>query len=233
MDNFDRDRESDGSADLGQPHLNMDGDSTRPDPIRFTLVVELSLGLAGIVAGFFTGHWPIRPAFPTSVDLGFGTIAALPMIGFFFLTTLLPWKAFREIERAIDSGLPSLVGDFACWRLLLVAIAAGLGEELLFRGFLQQLLTTYIGTHLGVLMASLAFGLCHYLSNIYLLVAFAMGCYFGWLFKASASIWVPVTAHAVYDFIGLLWYANRIKKKALSRRHVGFEVGESPNDHDD
>jgi membrane protease YdiL (CAAX protease family) len=56
--------------------------------------------------------------------------------------------------------------------LALIALFAGVGEELFFRGWLQGVLTNTFDVVLGVLIASAIFGLLHYLSATYAFYAF-------------------------------------------------------------
>jgi membrane protease YdiL (CAAX protease family) len=89
---------------------------------------------------------------------------------------------------------------------------AGLGEELLFRGLVQaglaRLISGPAGIWIALLAASLLFGVFHWLSTTYALLAAAAGLYFGWLLIATGSLWPPVVAHALYDFAAL-WYLLR------------------------
>jgi membrane protease YdiL (CAAX protease family) len=97
-----------------------------------------------------------------------------------------------------------------------VSIAAGLGEELLFRGLGQASLAAWIGGDAGLwaglIVGSLAFGLCHWLSRTYAVLAACMGIYFGLLLVWTGNLWTPILAHATYDFMALVfltWAENR------------------------
>lgn len=84
--------------------------------------------------------------------------------------------------------------DQLTWPIaLLVALCAGFGEEILFRGLLQK--------RLGVWGQAGLFGLAHatggYLPQI--LFAFGLGVFFGYLLKRGWSLWTLITAHVLYD----------------------------------
>jgi len=87
--------------------------------------------------------------------------------------------------------------------LALVALAAGLGEELLFRGALQSLAELWMSPLVALAMVSLLFGLAHALSATYFVLATVVGAYLGWLALATGSLVPPILAHALYDLLAL------------------------------
>jgi membrane protease YdiL (CAAX protease family) len=62
---------------------------------------------------------------------------------------------------------------------------------------------------LGV--ASVVFGVCHWLNTTYAILAMLAGAYFGWLLIRTGSIWSPIVAHATYDFIALIYLIRPAK----------------------
>jgi len=92
---------------------------------------------------------------------------------------------------------------------MLVALAAGVGEELLFRGLVQsglsRLLTDWPGQIVAVAAASVLFGLCHWLNATYAVLAMLAGAYFGLILLLTGNILAPITAHAAYDFLALVY----------------------------
>jgi len=94
-------------------------------------------------------------------------------------------------------------------QLAAVALAAGFGEELLFRGLLQTELARLIGgphsSLVGLALASAVFGVCHWLDRTYAFLATLAGAYFGWLLLAAGNLWTPIVAHAMYDFLALAY----------------------------
>ena len=54
-------------------------------------------------------------------------------------------------------------------------------------------------------IASVLFGVCHWLNTTYAILAMLAGLYFGLLLVLTGNLWTPIMAHAAYDFIALLY----------------------------
>jgi membrane protease YdiL (CAAX protease family) len=183
---------------------------------------EGGLGLAALGAGALLGHSPAvgfeqRPG----AALLIGCLAALPLVGLLALTERLPFAWLRELRRLAEELLPELFPKATRLQLLLVSLAAGFGEELLFRGLLQAGLARWVGgelgTWIGLAVASALFGLAHPISRAYAVVATVIGVYFGGLMLLTGNVLAPVAAHALYDFLAL---------QVLTRGEPGSGAGE-------
>jgi membrane protease YdiL (CAAX protease family) len=81
--------------------------------------------------------------------------------------------------------------------LLIVALVPALGEELLFRGVMQPLLSRITrNIHWGVIITSLLFSAMH-MQFYGFLPRFVLGLLLGYLLVFSKNLWLPVTAHFV------------------------------------
>lgn len=100
---------------------------------------------------------------------------------------------FQSNDRFYDSGL-----------------AAGFGEEMLFRGILQSGLASQMGNVAGVIVASVIFGALHAVTPMYAFLAWLASLYFGYLYLASGNLAVPIFTHAIYD-VGALFYAHWVR----------------------
>jgi membrane protease YdiL (CAAX protease family) len=101
-------------------------------------------------------------------------------------------------ERAAPLFAGSSVGSVA-----LVAALAGVGEEALFRGVVQTALLDRLPAWAAVAATGVLFGLAHFLSLSYALLASVVGAYLGWLHLATGNLLAPILAHALYDFVAL------------------------------
>jgi len=115
--------------------------------------------------------------------------------------------------KLVDEQVTPLFDGASVLEFALIALAAGVGEELLFRGLMQVLIAEWCGPPTGVVLAigltSVVFALLHALSPAYATLAFGMSVYLGLLQHYSGNILAPVVTHAAYDFAALWWLARR------------------------
>jgi membrane protease YdiL (CAAX protease family) len=188
---------------------------------------EGSLALLALGIGWLCGHWPLVGMFqPDSVKgeciaAAIGLAASIPPIVALWMVDYLPWVSLQHLRRLVRDLLQTWLGGASAGQLALVSLAAGVGEELLFRGLIQEGLARWIGPPLGVgvglAVASMLFGACHWVSTTYAVLATAAGVYFGIWMILTGSVWTPLVAHAVYDFIALMYL--------LDARHGSARVG--------
>jgi uncharacterized protein len=108
-------------------------------------------------------------------------------------------RGIRELYR--DLFRP-LFRDLRPADIALISVAAGAGEEILFRGAVQA--------DFGLIVASLLFGAVHIGGSgtiVFGAWAALMGLGLGWLAIATGGLMAPIVAHAVYD-AGALAYVR-------------------------
>ena len=172
---------------------------------RFVSFAAVFYGLLAVAAAVWCGlrgiQLPIlgpRPA--VGLALGLATAAGTVSL------SLLAYRLIPVTRKLADELAPSLVDGADSSGLVLVALFSGIGEEVFFRGAVQQ--------EFGVLIASVAFGLAHVgPDRRYLLwTAWAVlaGGVFGLLFESTGGLLAPVTAHAAHNAATLLiWKRSR------------------------
>jgi CAAX protease family protein len=129
---------------------------------------------------------------------------------------------------ALGEGLADLLGEslagLRAADAVLLALASGLAEEMLFRGALQPAV--------GIVWASLIFGACHFLPRRELALwsgyAVLMGFAFGTLFEWTGNLMAPVAAHALVNGINLPRLARRYEESQATA-----ETSTTPNHNDD
>ncbi len=87
--------------------------------------------------------------------------------------------------------------------VVLVLVAAPLGEEVLFRGFLLQGLVRRWGFWPAAVVTSAVFALAHVWPYLYVPI-FVMGLAFAWLFWRTGSLWAAIAAHATMNATSLV-----------------------------
>lgn len=86
--------------------------------------------------------------------------------------------------------------------VLAVSVAAPLGEEFFFRGFLQRGLEVHRGAPRAIVVTAIAFSAFH-LDVVGLAVRFELGVLFGLLAWRSGSLWTSLGAHSAHNVISI------------------------------
>jgi membrane protease YdiL (CAAX protease family) len=90
--------------------------------------------------------------------------------------------------------------------VFMVALIPALGEEFLFRGIIQRILTEWFrNEHLAIWIAALIFSLMHY-QFLGLIPRVMLGALFGYLFVWTGSIWMAVLAHFINNAVAVIYY---------------------------
>ncbi len=137
-------------------------------------------------------------------DAAIGALLSIPMIVGMLIFLRLPTRSSAEMRRFCDAILRPIFHVCRWPELLLISLVAGVTEELLFRGALQTIATSWWGPTLALLASSVLFGLLHPFSIVYVVFAALMGAYLGALWLVFGNLLVPMLAHGAYDFVMLL-----------------------------
>ena len=177
--------------------------------VTMAVVTEGGLGVLAIVFGWLVGLNPLELVVGDWWALAWGSLAAFPMLGALALSERLPFWPFNDIADVVDGVLRPLFAKSTVAELAVISALAGIGEELLFRGLIQEGLSRWIGEPMGVwialVLASALFGLLHPMNGAYMLLAAVMGFVLGGLWIATGNLLIPIVAHGVYDFLALVW----------------------------
>lgn len=119
-------------------------------------------------------------------------------------TIVLRYKGDRRLKRALQMAGPLLpVSTRERWLFAVVAVGAGVSEELAFRGFLLFYLGTFLrglGLPGAVLVCSAVFGLGHlYQGARGMVITGLVGLFLAIVYVLSGSLLVPMVAHAALD----------------------------------
>jgi membrane protease YdiL (CAAX protease family) len=169
------------------------------------LVLMLGLALFGI--GALTRRSPrdlwrrlglVRPTrFQMLFAFGLGSFFQLVGLAAYGLSHALT----PDLAQSVDQSSSTLFGALLALSfmslpvgILFLALSAGLGEEMLFRGAVQP--------RLGLLLTALLFTAFHdqYGFSFELLGIFAIALALGWL-RANMNLWAAIAAHSWYDFL--------------------------------
>lgn len=147
--------------------------------------------------------------------VGQGALAALPLLLALLVIDRWPPWFLRALKRSVEREVVPLFEQSGLPEFALISLAAGFGEELFFRGLIQLgiAMELHSGTGLehpqilaiSIGVASLIFGVCHWLNREYAIMATITGVYLGVLLVYTDNLLAPITAHALYDFFALCY----------------------------
>ncbi len=179
---------------------NEDDQPGRDVIVMFAVFFEGGLAPLSLLLGWWLGHNPLARFAWNQADALWGALAAVPMILLFLLTLRSPIGPLREIKSFCEDEFIPLLAGSAWSDMALIALSAGVGEEMLFRGVLQSSLTAWLGAGWGLVIASLLFGLLHPISLPYVVVTSVLGLYLGAAYLLTGNLLVVMVTHSLYDF---------------------------------
>jgi membrane protease YdiL (CAAX protease family) len=192
----------------------MDAPAQRSDGFAMAVVVEGGLALVAVVAAWLF-HVSLRELFPDDrasllSAIGRGLLATTPMLAAFWILVNSSWPMLRQLGEQVEWLVGEMFPNGNLAQFATVAVLAGVGEELLFRGSLQTALAHWTTPAIGLVITSLLFGLAHALSKLYFLFAVVVGAFLGWMTLRYNDLVAPIVAHGLYDFLALA-YLSRSK----------------------
>lgn len=124
--------------------------------------------------------------------IGYGTLTYGLIATAYRLASIFTDDAAISVERFL-----SVYGPTTVWHYLLLMLIIAPGEELFWRGFIQQKLKNYMSPFFAVLVASLLFGLSMSFSGFWLgvLAAVTSGMLWGILYEWKKSMPLIIIAH--------------------------------------
>ena len=129
--------------------------------------------------------------------------------------TLLLTEQFLQMDSVLD-----LIA-----MLILMGGVAAIGEELLFRGVLQNLFKEWSGSkHIAVWLTALLFSVIH-LQYHAILPRFALGAFIGYVYLYSGSLRVPILLHFLYNST-LVVVTYLVQHKVLNSSIESVGVGQ-------
>ncbi|MFN8206887.1 MAG: CPBP family intramembrane glutamic endopeptidase [Bacteroidales bacterium] len=125
-----------------------------------------------------------------------------------FMQSTLKWMTEKEKEAEMLTenylGVPNLGG--LLFNLFMIALLPAVGEELLFRGILQRLLSDlFRNRHWGIWISALLFTSLH-LQFLTMVPRLLLGALFGYLLLWSRTLWLPIAAHFINNAMAVIFY---------------------------
>jgi membrane protease YdiL (CAAX protease family) len=173
-----------------------------------TLASEVVFACAALGGAHLLGRDPRRLMRIARPELRAGEIAVL-VVGFVCvshaLALALAWLELRqtgtlgEIDRVVaDTAGPSRLLAFVA-----LGVAPAFGEELLFRGFVQQLARPRLGVAAAIALSAAAFGAIH-ADPVQSPAAFVLGLYLGIVVEIGGALPIAILCHLVNNTLAVM-----------------------------
>lgn len=171
------------------------------DGIPFTLYLNFDKTMVGIfILGMLHQRISTKSEWMTMFKI---TIPRAIFIIFVIMCLSFILKFVR-----FDPKIPSSILIWSFTNLLFVCVA----EEAFFRGFIQKYLCVVLqrfryGNLVAIIIASLLFGLAHYVGGIhYMVLAAVAGIGYGWLYFRTKRIEASILTHFSLNFVHFLFF---------------------------
>ena len=139
----------------------------------------------------------------------------------------LSWLENQLVElekRAEDLTLRMLDVDTPAGLLVnlgLIAMIPAVGEELFFRGIIQQILQDKLKAHAAVWITAVIFSAIHF-QFFGFIPRMLMGALLGYMFLWTGNIWVPVAAHFTNNAVAVVFfYLKNIGQTSVDLENIG------------
>lgn len=129
---------------------------------------------------------------------------ALGMVLSFLLNVLFSFVTVSEADTAYATASSLLYSVPTGVGVLLYGVVSPIGEELLFRLYLQRGMRPIVSPVTAIVMSALMFGLFHgnLIQGVY---GFLMGCFLGYAYEKTGKWYVPVLCHGAANLLSYLW----------------------------
>lgn len=208
---------------MNEPQPQKAGLSSALVALFYAALGVVALGLARWLGDLNLAQWHNINQTELYADALLGAVAGLLVVG---LSDLM--DRYFEWSRALSREFGRTLGALNLRQAFIFALASGVGEEMLFRGFLQQYLSGVVftgaaGDWLGLTASSLVFGMLHIGPDVRKMLpwtglAIVLGFAFGLMYLYTGNLLAPIVAHFTINFFNL---------QTISRRygHLKEELG--------
>ena len=191
--------------------------AARRQIMKLAIAIEGSLILLAVAFAWLLDADLVTGIRLQPLSLGIGLAASLPMFAVLPLIARSEFRMLARIREVMDEHLLPWLSPCRLVDLAVLASLAGIAEELLFRAFLQAAIGDWLGPVWGLAIASVIFGLVHWITPGYVLLACMAGFYLGGVWLATDGDTLAVMlAHGSYDFGALLillkWHQKGLLK---------------------
>jgi len=198
-------------------------DRSRPTAFSRSRIIRLESTLAAtLISSALFWSWLrgldlVTHLHATWIDFAIGLLSASALcLSLPFFTS--EWASrvllLREMKGVWDDLLTPFGKSLTLAEISALAALSGISEEIFFRGAVQG--------EIGIIGASVLFGLLHPLNVSYVIWASTVGSAFGVLYQVTGSLLPSILCHSLYNLAALLylryWYLGESRDQVLLAR---------------
>ena len=129
-----------------------------------------------------------------------------------------------EMQKNVVLLIEAMPSDLGSKLILFtsVGLLAGITEEIIFRGFLQNAIARYLNIHLAILISAAVFGLVHAQPES-LLPLMALGAAFGYIYHLTKSLRLAIALHVLNNSLALV--ASEFIEAEKAAASIGLLLG--------
>ena len=201
-----------------------DGDLSTNGAVNFLTVVGGGVIIGAIAFGL--GHLvkaPLADVFAWRIDDFLkGLIGAMPLVAFLYWFVQTDQPAFAKLREQQLEFFAGIGFELTVFKIVLISVSAGVFEEWLFRGVLQVWADRHVPLAAALILTNILFGVLHWQSALYALLAGILGVYLGIVFVVTENLLAPMVAHGAYNLAAMM-----LTRQILDSRH-----GDAPSKED-
>jgi len=169
-------------------------------PLNFWLEMSLSISTLVIMSLVFNKD-NFRIGRLTLRHILIGIFSAIGLYLIFYLGNIITGYLFPFKDSQVLSVYSNRSNGNLIWIGLLLLFVIGPGEEIYWRGFIQNTLSKKLGENKGYIISVLLYAGVHIITGNVMLVIAALVCgiYWGWLYKKEKSLLPVIISHAIWD----------------------------------
>ena len=189
--------------------------------VKLGFIVEGALAALALGIGYLGFYDLPQPLNSITTEtwrqaLLWGVVGMGPMLVYLIVFHFWPVGILRDMRTFVDENLTQIFRGLGLHHLLIISLLAGFCEEILFRWCLQGGIAAMIGGQsgmiVGLLVASLFFGICHWVNFSYAFCTTVVGIYFGAMMIWTGTWLAPAVTHTLFDFVALIYICRSAPK---------------------
>ncbi|PTQ51390.1 MAG: hypothetical protein BLITH_1467 [Brockia lithotrophica] len=203
----------------------------RPETLLFSPVLVFLFGGVGLLLLVGAPGTLERLSPPPPRELARAVVYFLPYALGVLAFLALHDRFGAKVSFVVDEAVEVLLSFGPAYLVLFLSLAA-LGEELLFRGFLQEgalrLIRVFSSGGSGaqtvawaIFVTATTFAFIHLRYRVYpaaYVAVFLIGLFLGWSYAVSRNLWVPAILHALWNAGELALYVAWRKREPVDPR---------------